>query len=273
MLTHEHVLTRSVRDTAGVLDAIAGPGVGDPYTAPPPRRSFLDEVGADPGRLRVGFRIAAPGASGPPDPGVDAAVAAAAAQLEALGHHVEPADLAALDDPAYGDAVAATFPTYIAREVDRWSDRLGRRIASDELEPWNAMLDELGRGVTGPAYLAGVEAAQGWARRVVAWWADGHDLLLTPTVTAPTPELGYLGPEVDGMELLGRMGRFTGFSMPFNVTGQPAVSLPLHQGGDGLPVGVQLVAAPGREDVLLRVAAQLEAAHPWSGRRPPLAAG
>jgi amidase len=121
-------------------------------------------------------------------------------------------------------------------------------------------------------YLEAIEKAQAYARGVAAWWADGFDILVTPMVTDETPRLGMLGPEVDPFELLGRMGPVTSFSMPFNVTGQPAISLPLHWGADGLPIGVQLVAAYGSEDLLLRVAAQLEEACPWADRRPPVAA-
>jgi amidase len=271
MTTHEHVLTRTVRDTAAVLDAIAGPGVGDPYTAPPPPRRFVDEVGADPGQLRIGFRTARTPGLGETPPDLVAAVDAAASALESLGHHVEPTDIPALDAPGFGENVPVIFPVFIARELDRWGEKLGRPLEPNVLEPWNAMLAEMGRSVTGGAYVAALEQIQGWARGVAAWWQD-HDLLVTPTTSAETPELGYLGPEVDPFETLQRVGTVTNFSMQFNVTGQPAISLPLHQAADGMPVGVQVVAPYGREDMLLRVAAQLEAACPWRDRRPTVAA-
>jgi amidase len=265
------VLTRSVRDTAAVLDAVSGPGCGDPYTAPPPRRRFCDEVGADPGRLRVGFRSARSPGLGDTPADVVAGVEATAQTLESLGHLVEPTEIAALDHPGFGDNVPVMFPVFIARELDRWSEKLGRPLEPTVLEPWNAMLAEMGRAVPGTAYVAALEAVQGWARGVAAWW-DDHDLLVTPTLSAETPPIGYLGPDVDPLEALGRMGGLTNFSMPFNVTGQPAVSLPLHHATDGMPVGIQLVAPYGREDVLLRVAAQLEAACPWRDRRPAVVA-
>jgi amidase len=267
MTTHEHVLTRSVRDTARVLDAVSGAGVGDPYTAPRPARRFTDEVGADPGPLRIGFRTALTG-GGEPHADAVAGVARATSLLEGLGHVVEPAMVEGLDDPAFGLAITAMFPVFIARELDRWGEKLGRTLAPDVLEPWNAMLAEMGRATTAGAYVAANEQVQGWSRGVAAWWDDGHDVLVTPTVTAPTPEIGYLGPTVDPGELLGRVGRYTAFSMAFNVTGQPAISLPLHRGAGGMPVGVQLVAPYGREDLLLRVASQLEAASPWADWRP-----
>ncbi len=268
MTTHEHVLTRTVRDTAAVLDVIAGPAPGDPYTAPAPARPFTAEVGADPGRLRIGFRIDAPNIA--PFAAGAAAVRRAAEQLEALGHAVEPAALPALDAPGYGEAIAVMMPVWIGRELDRWAQRLGRPLGADDVEPWNSTLGDAGRAIPAPMYVAAMERAQRWARGVAAWWTD-HDVLLTPTVTAPTPPLGYIGPPAEVTDLFSRMGAFAGFSMPFNVTGQPAISLPLAHDPDGLPVGVQLVAAYGREDVLLRVASQLEAAHPWSERRPPVA--
>jgi amidase len=271
MTTHEHVLTRSVRDSAAVLDAIAGPGVGDPYTAPRPARPFVSAVGTEPGRLRVGFRTLLTGGLGDTHPDGRAGVARAVSRLEELGHLVEPAAVDALDDPAFGESMNTMFPVFIARELDRWGEKLGRTVAPDELEPWNAMLAEMGRATSAAAYVAATERVQAWARGVAAWWAD-HDLLVTPTVTAPTPEIGFLGPTVDPFELLTRVTGLTTFSMPFNVTGQPAISLPLHLDDDGLPVGVQLVAAYGREDLLLRVASQLEAACPWHDRRPPVAA-
>jgi amidase len=271
MTTHEHVLTRSVRDTAAVLDAVSGAGVGDPYIAPPPARSFLDEVGADPGRLRIGFRTDRGRELGESFADGVTAVHETIALLESLGHHVEPTSLAALDDSRFGAGIAVVFPVFISRELDRWSEKLGRPVASSELEPWNAMQAEGGRGVTAPKYVAAVEGLQAYTRDLARWWADGNDVLVTPMVTDVTPTLGELGPLADPGDALAKMSALGVFSMPFNITGQPAISLPLHWGSDGMPVGVQLVAAYGREDLLLRVAAQLEAARPWADRRPPVA--
>lgn len=272
MTTHEHVLTRSVRDTAAALDAIAGSGVGDPYTAPAPSRPFADEVGADPGRLRIGFRTMTPGGGGDSHPSCIDAVTATARLLETLGHHVEPAEVAGLDDPRLGSGAGIAFPAFLARELDRWSARLGREVASSELEPWNAALADGGREITASAYLGAVEDLQAFAREVARWWADGHDLLVTPMLPEPPFLLGHVSPDVDLDEVMVRMSGLPSFAMPFNITGQPAISLPLHWDDDGLPIGVQLVAAPGREDVLLRVAAQLEDTRPWADRRPRVAA-
>jgi amidase len=273
--THEHVLTRSVRDTAAVLDATAGPAPGDPYTAPPPARPFVAEVGADPGRLRIGVRTRRTGHDTDAHPDCVAGVDGAARTLEALGHHVEPVALPALDDPAQGDSIGAIFGSFVARELDRWSAVLGREIDPAELEPWNQRLVEGGRSVSATRYIAGLERANDYARGLARFWAspelggEGFDLLVTPQLGVPPPRLGVLAPTNNGAELFETMGALTAFTMPFNITGQPALSLPLHWNDAGLPIGVQLVAAYGREDVLLRVAAQLEAAQPWAGRHPP----
>jgi amidase len=198
-----------------------------------------------------------------------AAVAATAALLEELGHDVAPDDFAPLDDPGFHEAIPVLFPVFIARELDRWSERLGRTIAPSELEPWNALQAEVGAATTGPQYVQGIERAHRYGRGLASWWADGHDLLLTPMITEPPFLLGELGgPSVDPMAAFVRLGGLTSFTMPFNVSGQPAISLPLHWSDDGLPIGVQLVAAYGRDDLLLRVAAQLEEARPWASRRP-----
>jgi amidase len=271
MLTHEHVLTRSVRDTAAVLDAISGPGVGDPYYAPPPARPFIAEVEAEPGVLRIGVRTTAPG--GEPVTSQDARVAveATARQLETLGHHVELAEVAGLDDPRLAETIPIVLANVLAREVDRLGERLGRPVDLELLEPLNAARVEQGRATAAPTYLRAVTTLQHWSRGVASWWQDSNDVLLTPTIAAPTPLIGFLGPAVP--DVRSRIRPFTAFTAPFNVTGQPAISLPLHVGPDGLPVGVQLVARYGREDVLLRLAGQLERAHPWDARRPALSGG
>jgi amidase len=265
-LTHEFVLTRSIRDTAAVLDAVAGAAPGDPYTAPPPRRPFLDEVGADAGRLRIGFRTETPDgeASGP-----DAvrAVETAARLLADLGHDVDAAVIPALDN-GYNQAFVTVLATAVARDVERWSARLGRDI-TDALEPANALFAAMGSQTSSIAYVTAIEDLQAWTRRVAPWWVD-NDILVVPTSPEAPVKLGDLAPTNTDPMVGARMGRLVTFCAPFDVTGQPAMSLPLHWNDDGLPIGVQLVAAYGREDVLLRVAAQLEQAAPWADRRPPI---
>jgi amidase len=269
---HEHVLTRSVRDTATILDATGGPGVGDPYEIAPPARPYSEEVGADPGPLRIGFRTMRCDGTGDSDPEVVAAVQDAAKLCESLGHHVQADAVAALDDPRLGQALPAMWGAVIAREVDRWGETIGRPIAPEELEPVNRELVGLAAGTTASGYLGALELMQGWARGVAGWFVD-FDVLMVPTVPEPAIERGRINAAAPEpfLQLLDA-GRLITFTLPFNATGQPAISLPLGTSSDGLPIGVQLVAPFGREDVLIRLAAQLEAAAPWADRRPPVAA-
>lgn len=261
LLTHEGVLTRTVRDTAAVLDAIAGPAPGDPYQAPTPARSFAAAVGAPPSRLRIGVTSTVPFRGRPAHPECVRAVSGAAALLERIGHVVEPTTVAAFeqDDPA--DALGVLFASFVRRELDRWESRLAMTIGEEHVEPRNWWLAETGRALSAAAYVAAVDEIHGYARQVTDWWTrSGADLLLTPTVTDPPP-----GVRADD----GAAADLGAFTVPFNVTGQPAISLPLHWTDHGLPVGVQLVAPYGAEELLLSVAAQLEQAQPWAHRRPP----
>jgi amidase len=268
-LSAEHVVSRSVRDTAAVLDAVAGYVPGDPYTAPPPARPYRDEVGAPPGRLRIGLLARAPGGDRPVHPECVAAVRDAARLLASLGHVVEESHPEALADHEASRAALVVITTGTARDLDFWSERTGTKIGPDDVEPLTWGIAEMGRQNTGVAYLRAVETLHALTRRVVSWWRDGFDLLLTPTLPELPPPLGDFDPTPgDPLHGFTRGGAFVTFTMPFNMTGQPAISLPLHWSTDGLPVGVQLVAAYGREDVLLRIAAQLEAARPWRDRRP-----
>jgi amidase len=262
MLTHEHVLARSVRDTAAVLDCTAGPRPGDPYTAPPPARPWRNEVGADPGRLRIGFRTIIPQRGVPAHADGIAAVTEAASLLASLHHDVEEASPDALDED-FNDKLIAYFAAAISRDVDRWGHRLGVEIGEGDIEPRNWFFHRVGQTVTAPQLFATTEWIHGWSRRLAAWWEGGYDLLLTPTFEVPPPPLG------EALDPDGAPGRFT---MPWDFTGQPAISLPLHWNADGLPIGVQLVAPAWREDLLIQVASQLEAAQPWAHRRPPISA-
>ena len=259
-------LTRSVRDAAGVLDTISAQMPGEPYYAPPLRRPLEQEAGADPGRLRIGV-LDRPGTElFLDDPQCREAAARTARMLESLGHHVEESTPSAMFDGAF----PVHFNTIIAADTETtfqvFEALLGRPIADSEIEPRNLYYRQAGRALSAVAYLESRAWIGMWARRMAHWWAD-YDLLLTPTLGAPPPELGWFtgaGPEHEG----GRIARFIPYTAQFNMTGQPAISLPLHWTPAGLPVGVQLAAAYGREDVLIQVASQLEQAAPWAGRRP-----
>jgi len=260
------VLTRSVRDAAAGLDAISVLMPGEPYYAPPLPGPLADEVGRDPGRLRIGFLDRAPGDYYLNDPECSAAVAGAAALLESLGHHVDQSSPAAMFDPEFGKhfvTIIAADSALLFRDLEAL---LGRSIADDEVEPRNARYRAAGNALDAPAYLAARAGIGVWARAMAKWW-DSYDVLLTPTLAAPPPRLGWFtedGPDREGP----RIGSFSPYTAPFNMTGQPAISLPLHWTPDGLPVGVQLVAGYGREDLLVRLARQLETAAPWADKRP-----
>jgi amidase len=261
-------LTRTVRDAAGVLDVISKRMPGEPYYAPPLPRPLVREVGADPGRLRIGMLDQPGGKNYLDDPECRAAVASAAQLLESLGHRVDQSAPKAMFEPEF----TGHFNTIIAAEVEEtfvaFERLLGRSIEDVEIERRNAAYRRAGRRLGAVPYLESRAWFGMWARRMAAWWT-GHDLLLTPTLGAPPPELGWFtaaGPAEEGA----RITSFIPYTAQFNMTGQPAISLPLHWTPGGLPVGVQLVAAYGREDILIRVASQLEQAAPWSDRRPPV---
>jgi amidase len=268
-----HALTRSVRDSAAVLDVLAGPMPGDPYTAPAPPCPFLDEVGRDPGRLRIGVRTTAPSDLATVDPECVAAVEHAARLLESLGHAIEPVAIPALDAGPLVASFVSVMVGGVMFEMNRLAEIAGRALTEDDVEPLTWLQYQMGLATTADQYVEAMYNAHRFTRDVVAWWQDGYDLLVTPTTAEPAPFLGDLvsTPE-DPMRPMTRAVPFAAFTVPFNVTGQPAMSVPLHWTADGIPVGVQLVADQYREDVLLRVAAQLEHAQPWAARRPPIAA-
>ena len=269
--TIDGCVSRSVRDTAAVLDAISGYEPGDPYVAPPFARPLVEEVGSDPGRLRIGVLDRSPLVPSHPD--CEAAVAAAVALLESLGHQIDDSSPAALTDPAFPDHFVTVVAANTAHDLRLMEGILGRPLADGDLEPDNVFFGEIGKTVTAADYLLTLTALNAWCRNMLSWWhpadgSTGHDLLLTPVIATPPPPIGYLSGPEGGM----RVRELLQFTAQFNVSGQPAISLPLYWTAEGLPVGVQLVAGFGREDVLVRIAAQLEAAQPWAARRPPVSA-
>jgi amidase len=265
-LNHEFALTRSIRDTAALLDALAGRAWGDPYTGPPPARPWADEVGAPVDALRV--RVVTGIERTPTDAEVAAAVETTATALAELGHHVEHGVVPELDaDAPYGDVVAVS----VARDVQRLGESAGITITPSDLEPMNAMIVSRGQQLSGTEYQSALERMHAYGRRLEARWAD-FDLLLTPTCAVQQGRIGEMGPYADLADAGRALGARTRFTACFDVTGQPAISLPLHQTAAGLPIGIQLVAATGREDLLFRVAAQLEAAFPWADRRAAVSA-
>lgn len=267
----EHVITRTVRDTAAVLDCVAGPASGDPYYAPPPERPFLEEVGRDPGSLRIGLFTS--NANTPAHPEAGAAVAAAAALLESLDHRVDAAYPAALDETNLGEWVGTSVSSSVARELDAYAEMTGDEVKEADVEPATWAMAERGRSLSASDYLKTIDALHGYGRRLRGWWRelpgeDGYDILVTPTMAEPAPPIGSVkGADID------RIVRLVPYTMAYNVSGQPAIGLPLHWTAEGLPMGVQLVGSYGSESLLIRLASQLEEAMPWRERQPAIYAG
>ncbi len=262
--TTDGVVSRTVRDTAAMLDVMSGYECGDPFVAPPPSRSYASEIGAAPGRLRIGVLDHPPAPDLPADPQCAAAVAHTVELLERFGHVVEPAFPAALlEYEQQAKHFANVVATSTAQEVANIESIVGRSLVEGDLEPDDLKLASWGRSLSAAHYLDSVAWLRIWSRRVVQWW-DDFDLLLTPTLGAPPAELGYLAGPGAGR----RMRPWFQYTAQFNITGQPAISLPTYWTAENLPIGVHLVAAPWREDLLIRVAAHLEAMTLWWQRRP-----
>jgi amidase len=268
-LVNEHVVTRSVRDSAAVLDILAGIQPGDPYTAPPRPASYLAELAVPPPALRIGFetrRLMPDGQILDSHPDCVAAVEHAAQLLASLGHTVEHAEIPALRDPDFVARFLTIWAVGVTALLDGASREIGRRIEPHETELLTYALGELGRMMSAAAYVNAWDWLHRASRRIAEFWTT-HDLWLTPTVTEPPPPIGtFLSPPDDPLAGIMRAGAFAPFTAPFNATGQPACSIPLYHNAAGLPIGIQLVAAYGREDLLLRIAAQLEAAQPFTHR-------
>ena len=263
----EHALTRSVRDSAALLDATSGPDLGDPYWAPPPARPFLDEVGADPGRLRIGYTTRTPdGDHGHPD--CVAAAEHAARLCASLGHEVTEADWPGFT-PEVGAAIGTMIYAATAWVLRYWIRRVGREPGEDEIEPLTRALWQAGEKVTAADWLLAVEDIQRFSRRVARFFT-GFDAFLTPTMSAPPLPIGTMvsTPEDPwrSLEVSSQTVRYAG--VVANLTGNPAMSVPLWWNDDGLPIGVHFLGRFGDEATLIRLAAQLETAQPWAGRRP-----
>ncbi len=267
------VVTRSVRDAATALDIMSVAAPGEPYGAPPCARSFYEAAKLPPQQLRVGFVTTTPAGMFPTHPDCTAAGERAARLLESLGHHVESARPEAFDDPANFPHFVTRWTVYAGWSVDWWQRRTGMAVPLDKLEPTTRALTETSRSFTAIQYLNAVEWHQLFSRRMARWWTE-FDLLVTPTSATIPPPLGETraGEDQDPLAPLNRASLIAAFTAALNATGQPAISLPLHQTAAGLPVGVQLIAAYGREDLLLQVAAQLERAAPWASLRPVVTA-
>lgn len=269
-LAIDHALTRSVRDSAALLDATAGPDIGDPYWAPPPERPFIQEVGANPGRLRIAFTVESP-TGAPVDPDCVQAVKEAAALCSELGHEVEEAT-----PPITAEMVIQPFITVwaagAAMAVDGLALLAGRVATMGEFETLTWALCEKGRQNSSAEYLIAVTMLQRVAREIAQFFVD-FDLWLSPTLTEPPVPLGtFDSPPENPLQGFDRAVVYCPFTPIANFTGQPAMSVPLYWNADGLPVGAHFQGRFGDEATLFRLAAQLEEAKPWSNRRPPVSA-
>ncbi|MDV8001402.1 amidase [Rhodococcus sp. IEGM 1408] len=260
-IAYHHAVTATVRDSAALLDVVAGHVPGDAYGAPTPARPFLAEAGTDPGHLRIGVMRTAPGPF-PTDPDCSAAVDRTASLLDGLGHEVIEVELG-IDVIEVMVAIGDIMGAQLQAKVEDRLTHLGRELREDDLEPWTRRILENSLSLTAPRLSRALETAQrtGW-RVAELFAAAGVDALLLPTMPVTTPELGFLD-VTDPESMWTRSSMFSAATSLFNLSGQPAISLPLGTDGRGLPVGVQLVADYAREDLLLRLSGQLEAAAPW----------
>jgi amidase len=265
-MSTQHVVSRSVRDSAAFLDATQGPALGDPYCAPPVSGSYLDQHSQSPGRLRIALDTAALTGM-PTDPVCIAAVESAARLCESLGHIVEEAS-AEFDRQAFRVATAVAISASIANQIDARLAELGRALRDGDIEPNSRATVEYGRTQAAAQLAAAVQTIHRTGRRV-AEFHQRYDVMLTPTLVSPPVPLGWLDTvNLDRATFGERFARFWGFTNLQNATGQPAISLPLYWSDAGLPIGVQFVGRFGDDLLLLQLAAQLEQARPWADRRP-----
>jgi amidase/6-aminohexanoate-cyclic-dimer hydrolase len=261
-----HAVSRSVRDSAALLDATAGPDLGAPYWAEPPARPWLAEVGADPGKLRIAIQTR-PWNDAPVDPECREAAEDAAKLCASLGHEVAPADLA-IDAETLGEATRIVIGANVRATVEDRAKALGRAFTHEDLEPVTYGMVIRAQEAHAAAYARSIRVIHA-VGRTVARFFERYDVLLTPTMATPPLPLGRLALDrADIMGYLGDLNRTVGFTSLFNTAGNPAMSVPLAWSKAGLPIGVQFAARYADEATLFRLGAQLEAARPWKDRRP-----
>ena len=265
-LVVEHAVTRSVRDSARLLDATAGPDHGDPYWAPPPERPFAHEVGADPGKLRIAVTTTT-FQSGDLHPDCIEATRRAAALCEELGHEVVEA-APDIDGSALSRHFLTVYAAGLSSQLAHWTKVMGKPPEGDAIEPLTRAFATMGDSATAAGYLGAVTALQALARKI-AGFMQRHDVWLTPTLGEPPLAIGELDPKPDNpMWSMMRAGAYVPFTPICNMTGQPAMSVPLHWNDAGLPIGTHFIGRFGDEATLFRLAAQLERARPWADRHP-----
>lgn len=265
-------LTRSVRDTAVLLDATQGPDLGAPYVAPPLEESFVAALGRNPKGLRIAFSTKSFFTGQPIDPACRAAAEEAARLLESMGHHVEEAFPEA-DTCGMMEAWTKIVACGTALSINSTVKKRGRPLAEGEIEGMARGAMEYAKGLSGADYLESVGKVHAYGREMAAF-LDRYDVLLTATLAEPPAKVGRFNhtPEdyVDYRMGPGRVFDYSPYTAAFNASGQPAASLPLHWTTEGLPVGIHLAAAYGKDEMLMGLCARIEEAAPWFNRRPPL---
>ena len=270
-LGQELFVTRTVRDTALALDALHGSEPGDLFTVEPPVRPYVEEVGAPPGSLRIGLMVDVDMEVGVDPRCVDAATAVAKL-LESLGHIVEEAHPERMFDNDFLLNAETDYSCGLNATVDALWGLIGRDVDEADFEPYTWARMSRHASTLSSAQIRSATWLQRYASRISKWWRSGYDLLLTPTTGEPPALLEELvPPHGDPWSIdRNRFARVRCFARPLNVTGHPAISLPLGWTDEGLPMGMQLVADFGREDILIRVASQLEEVEPWAPRQSAL---
>jgi amidase len=264
----DHVVSRTVRDSAAMLDHTGVPIPGSAYPAPPKQRPYVDEITRSPGRLKIAYSSDTPSGQAV-DPEVRAALEAAADLLRQLGHEVVEKSLG-LDWRAFYREIGRAGASNFAADVARWIERLGREPEEDEFEPLTWASYRAGLKVTGPQALQSMIDRRLWGRRINEFFMD-VDVYLTPVMGMPAPPVGWIDPVLlDPREVNRRQAQAFPFTPPFNVSGQPSMSLPLAMSASGLPIGMMFTARYADEATLFRLAGQLEKEAPWKGRRPPI---
>jgi Asp-tRNA(Asn)/Glu-tRNA(Gln) amidotransferase A subunit family amidase len=261
-----HAVTISVRDSAALLDATAGAELGSPFFSPPPEQSFLKETRTEPGKLRIALAIETPHGT-PLDPECRKAALEAAKLCESLGHTVEEQKLP-VDFARMREAFLAIVHVSVARTLADAAAALGRPVTERDVETVTWVMSQEGRKVDVVAYSRAIATAHQVGLEMARFQQD-YDCILSPTLAKPPVPLGVLSLSPDDMRAFTKeITEFGPYTALYNMTGQPSMSVPLHWTPDGLPVGVMFSARFGDEATLLRLAAQLEKAKPWAGRKP-----
>jgi amidase len=269
-LVTDGVLTRSVRETAEVLDVLHGPTLGDMSWAAPPAEPFAASAARRPGRLRIAMTSLSPVPDAPVDPVAVQSVQDAAALLESLGHEVVEAD-PPWSRPELSAVFTASFGPAVSTQIKLAEMIAGRAATADDMEALSWALYELCKNINSVDALLAQFQLHGVGRELITF-VDQYDVLMTPALAEAPLTLGTLDPQDrdDPMGAFTRSASFTPYTPPCNISGQPAISLPLFQRDDGLPLGIQLIGQPAQEGALLALAAQLEDANDWTDRRPDL---